>query len=84
VFISFGALFSDECLVSSVRLEIYLPELFYLCKSSIDLVAHGGDNIVDGYPALFVNESLTPDLGVDLITGLQVLANCVLILGDST
>jgi hypothetical protein len=62
----------------------YLPELFDLCKSSINLVAHRRDDIVDGNPALFIDQSLTPDLGVDLVGSLQVLANGVLILRDSS
>ena len=62
---------------------IYLPEFFYLRESSIDLVAHRGDDIVDGDPALFIDESLTPDLGVNFVARLQVLADGVLILSNS-
>ena len=57
-------------------------KLGYLGKSAVDLVAHRGDNVVDWYLILFVDESLGPDLCIDLVASLQVLADVVFLLCD--
>jgi hypothetical protein len=60
-----------------------LPELFDLGQSSIDLVTHCRDNVIDGNHSLFVNEGLAPDLGIDLVASFQVLADIVFFLRDA-
>ena len=76
---SLGALFAG---LSENRRNECLPELFYLSQSSIYLVTHRGDDIIDRNLTFFVNKSLSPDLGVHLVSSLQVLADGVFIFCD--
>ena len=61
----------------------FLPEFLDLRQSSVDLIAHGGDDIVDRDQILFVDQSLTPDFGIDLIASLKMLADVIFLLGDA-
>ena len=62
--------------------KIILPEFFDLGESSIDLVAHGGNNIINWDHVLLVDESFGPDFGVDLIAFLEMHRNVLFGLGD--
>ena len=59
---------------------MYLPKLFDLSEPAVDLVTHGGNDVKDGNEALLVDKRLSPDLGVDFVARLQVLADGVLAL----
>lgn len=59
-----------------------LPEFLDLRESPVDLVAHGADDIEDGDHVFFVDEGFAPDLRVDLVAALEVLADVVFSLGD--
>ena len=61
-----------------------LPKFSDLCHSSVDLIAHGWNNIVNWDHALFIDQSFGPNFGIHFITSLQMLANVVLFLRDST
>lgn len=60
-----------------------LPELRNLRQPSIHLIAHGRHNIIDGYHTLLIDESFAPDLGVDLVARLKMLADVILLLSDT-
>jgi len=57
-------------------------ELGDLSEPAIDLITHGRNNIVNRYPILLIDEGLDPNLGVDLLASLEVLADVILLLGD--
>lgn len=56
----------NDCRESIVHI-FWRSELLDLRESSIDLVAHSRNNIVDRDQALFVDQSLSPNLSIDLI-----------------
>ena len=64
----------------TVTESIDLPELCDLCESSIDLIAHRWDHIVNWNHAFLIDKSFSPDLRIDFIASLQMLANVVLLL----
>lgn len=59
-----------------------LPKFLDLCESPVDLITHGADDIVDGDHVFFVDEGLAPNLRVDFVSALEVLADVVFGLGD--
>lgn len=58
-------------------------EFLDLSQSSVDLVTHGGDNIVHRNHVLFVDKSFSPNFGIDFIALFQVFADIVLLLSNS-
>jgi len=42
-------------------------ELLDLCESSVDLITHGGNDIVDGDHAFFIDERLGPNLRIHFV-----------------
>ena len=63
-------------------IDVHLPELLDLCESSIDLVTHGRDHIVDRDHAFLIDESLGPDLSIHLVSRCKMLTNIILLLGN--
>ena len=58
-------------------------ELFDRLQSSVYLIAHGRNDIIARNFSFLIDQSFTPDLGIELLTRLEVFANIVLLLCDS-
>lgn len=55
-------------------------KLGHVLEATTNLVTHGARNIVARDLVLVVDQCLGPDLGVDLVLGVQVVADVVLLL----
>ena len=63
---------------------VWCSELFNLDKSAIDLVAHGGNNVIARDKIFFCDESFCPDLSVHFVALLQVLADVVFLFSNAS
>lgn len=58
------------------------PELGHVFEPATDLIAHGACNIVARYLVLIVNKRLSPNLSINFILSIEVVADVVFLLGN--